>query len=156
MHIHLRLLLYNRLVAQKVCPMHGLSFSNELISQYKGLHCYCDCACLLYSKSINFLPKACIIDIDQQYSGIKVKFVVVYTLPLCQTHWTEPRAMMCNYISISSVSTACWLLAMPKFEICSLFKWMKMISLQVCHAEQLWSLFMVAFWTMFPRPCRSG
>ncbi len=36
--------------------MPGLSFSNELISRDKGLHC--DFACLLYSKLINRLPEA--------------------------------------------------------------------------------------------------
>jgi hypothetical protein len=92
--------------------MHGLSFSNELISQYKVLHCDCDCACLLYSKSINCLPKACIIDIDQQCSDIKVKFVVVYTLPITVKLIGMNSAMTCNYININiSISSANCLLA---------------------------------------------
>ncbi len=41
--------------------MPGLSFSNKLISRNKGLHC--NFACLLYSKLINRLPKARIVEI---------------------------------------------------------------------------------------------
>ena len=54
--------------------MPGLSFSNELISRDEGLHC--DFACLLYSKLLNRLPKARIIEIINSAVIIEMEFVV--------------------------------------------------------------------------------
>ena len=59
--------------------MPGLCFSNELISQDKGLHC--DFACLLYSKLINRLLESRIIKIISSAVAIKMEFVVD-TLPV--------------------------------------------------------------------------
>jgi ribonucleoside-diphosphate reductase subunit M2 len=52
----------------------GLSFSNELISRDEGLHC--DFACLLYSKLLNRLPEARIIEIINSAVIIEMEFVV--------------------------------------------------------------------------------
>ncbi len=54
--------------------MPGLSFSNELISRDEGLHC--DFACLLYSKLLNRLPEARVIEIINSTVNIKMEFVV--------------------------------------------------------------------------------
>jgi ribonucleoside-diphosphate reductase subunit M2 len=52
----------------------GLSFSNELISRDEGLHC--DFACLLYSKLLDRLPEARIIEIINSAVIIEMEFVV--------------------------------------------------------------------------------
>ncbi len=54
--------------------MPGLSFSNELISRDKGLHC--DFTCLLYSKLLNRLPEARVIEIINSAINIEMEFVV--------------------------------------------------------------------------------
>ena len=73
--------------------MPGLSFSNELISRDKGLHC--DFACLLYSKLINRLPTARVINIISSAVNIKMEFVVD-ALPVELIRMNSP--MMCDYI----------------------------------------------------------
>jgi ribonucleoside-diphosphate reductase subunit M2 len=54
--------------------MPGLSFSNELISRDEGLHC--DFACLLYSKLLNRLPEARVVEIINSAVNIEMEFVV--------------------------------------------------------------------------------
>ncbi len=54
--------------------MPGLSFSNELISCDEGLHC--DFACLLYSKLLNHLPEARVVEIIDSAVNIEMEFVV--------------------------------------------------------------------------------
>ena len=52
--------------------MPGLSFSNELISRDKGLHC--NFACLLYSKLLNRLPETHVIEIVDSAVNIEMEF----------------------------------------------------------------------------------
>jgi ribonucleoside-diphosphate reductase subunit M2 len=73
--------------------MPGLSFSNELIRQAEVLHC--DFACLMYSKLVNCLPKACNVDIISSAVDIKMGFVV-NTLPMELIGMKS--SMMCDYI----------------------------------------------------------
>ena len=53
--------------------MHGLCFSNKLISRNKGLHC--DFACRIYAKLINRLPDHCIVKIISNAVDIELEFV---------------------------------------------------------------------------------
>jgi len=71
----------------------GLSFSNELISRDKGLHC--NFACLLYSKLVNRLPESRIVEIIKRAVKIGIEFVVD-ALPIELIGMNS--AMMCNYI----------------------------------------------------------
>ncbi len=73
--------------------MPGLSFSNELISRNKGLHC--DFACLFYSNLNNRLPKKRIFDIINSAVNIEIEFVVD-ALPVELIGMNS--LMMCNYI----------------------------------------------------------
>ncbi len=73
--------------------MPGLSFSNDLISRDKGLHC--NFACLLYSKMNNRLPKKHIFDIINSAINIEIEFVVD-ALPVELIGMNS--LMMCNYI----------------------------------------------------------
>jgi ribonucleoside-diphosphate reductase subunit M2 len=73
--------------------MPGLSFSNELISHDKGLHC--DFTCLLYSKLLNRLPETRAVEIIDSAVNIKMEFVVD-TLPVELIGMNS--SMMCNYI----------------------------------------------------------
>jgi ribonucleoside-diphosphate reductase subunit M2 len=70
-----------------------LSFSKELISHDKGLHS--NFVCLLYSKLINHLPKARVVDIISSAVNIKMKFLV-NTFPIALIGVIS--TMMCNYI----------------------------------------------------------
>ena len=80
--------------------MPGLSFSNELISQDKGLHC--DFACLLYSKLVNQLLELQIVEIIRSAVKIEMKFVVdVFPIELIGMN----SAMMCNLHQILHQST---------------------------------------------------
>jgi len=54
--------------------MPGLSFSNEFISRDKGLHC--NFTCLLYSKLLNRLPEARVVEIIDSAVNIEMEFVV--------------------------------------------------------------------------------
>jgi ribonucleoside-diphosphate reductase subunit M2 len=73
--------------------MPGLSFSNALISQDKGLHC--NFACLLYLKLVNRLPESRIVEIIKSAVKIEMEFVID-TLPVELIGMNS--AMMCNYI----------------------------------------------------------
>ena len=71
--------------------MPGLSFSNELISRDKELHC--DFACLLYSTLVYWLPESRIVEIIKSTVKIEMKFVVD-ALPIKLVGMNS--AMMCN------------------------------------------------------------
>ena len=73
--------------------MPGLSFCNELISCDKGLHC--NFALLLYSKLLNRLPEARVIEIINSVVNIGMEFVVD-ALPIELIGMNS--SMMCNYI----------------------------------------------------------
>ena len=73
--------------------MPGLSFINELISRDEGLHC--NFACLLYSKLLNRLPKARVIEVINSVVNIKMKFVID-ALPIERIGMIS--SMMCNFI----------------------------------------------------------
>jgi ribonucleotide reductase beta subunit family protein with ferritin-like domain len=73
--------------------MPGLSFSNKLICCDEGL--YCNFVCLLYSKLINCLPEAGIINIISSAVDIEMEFIVnALLVQLIGLNLT----MMCNYI----------------------------------------------------------
>jgi ribonucleoside-diphosphate reductase beta chain len=88
----------------------GLSFSNELISQDKRLHC--NFACLLYSKLVNCPPKSCIVEIISSLVNIEMEYVVD-ALPIeligCATIL---NSMPTSYISPSDANIT------TKSEIC--------------------------------------
>jgi ribonucleotide reductase beta subunit family protein with ferritin-like domain len=103
----------------------GLSFSNELISHDKGLHC--NFACLIYSKLTNRLPESCIVEIISNAVDIELEFVVdALPIELIGMNFT----MMCNYIKFC----ADWLLldlgCSRHYKTSNPFEWMEMIHLQ--------------------------
>jgi len=73
--------------------MPVLSFINELISRDEGLHC--NFACLLYSKLLNRLPEARVIEVINSAVNVKMKFVID-ALPIELIGMIS--SMMCNYI----------------------------------------------------------
>jgi ribonucleoside-diphosphate reductase subunit M2 len=105
--------------------MPGLSFSNELISCNKGLHC--DFACLLYSKMNNRLPKKCIFDIINSAVDIKIEFVV-NALPVELIGMNS--LLMCNYIKFCTDQLLIALGCNRYYKIGNPFEWMETISLQ--------------------------
>ncbi len=103
----------------------GLSFSNELISHDEGLHC--DFACLLYSKLLNRLPEACIIEIINSAVIIEMEFVVdAFPVELIGMN----SSMMCNYIKFCANRLLIALGYQRHYKIGNPFEWMEMISLQ--------------------------
>ncbi len=105
--------------------MPGLSFSNELISQDEGLHC--DFACLLYSKLLNRLPEARVIEIINSMVNIKMEFVVD-ALPVELIGMNS--SMMRNYIKFCADRLLIALGYQRHYKIGNPFEWMEMISLQ--------------------------
>jgi ribonucleotide reductase beta subunit family protein with ferritin-like domain len=102
--------------------MPGLSYSNELISHNKGLHC--DFACLLYSKLINRLPEACIVEIISSAVNIEMEFVVdALLVKLIGMNST----MMCNYIKFCADSLLITLGCCRHYKTGNPFEWMEMI-----------------------------
>jgi ribonucleoside-diphosphate reductase subunit M2 len=105
--------------------MPGLSFSNELISHNEDLHC--NFACLLYSKLINHLPKARIVEIISSAVNIEIEFVVdALLVKLIGMNST----MMCNYIKFCADHLLITLGCCRHYKTGNLFEWMEMISLQ--------------------------
>jgi ribonucleoside-diphosphate reductase subunit M2 len=102
-----------------------LSFSNKLISCNKGLHC--NFACLLYSKLINHLPKACIVKVISSAVVIEIEFVVD-ALPVELIGMNS--AMMCNYIKFCADCLLVTLGCCRHYKTSNPFEWMEMISLQ--------------------------
>jgi ribonucleotide reductase beta subunit family protein with ferritin-like domain len=73
--------------------MTSLRFSNKLISQDKGLHW--DFVCLLYSKLINHLPKAPLINTISNAVNIETEFIAgALPVELIRMNST----MMCNNV----------------------------------------------------------
>jgi ribonucleoside-diphosphate reductase subunit M2 len=105
--------------------MPGLSFSNELISRDKRLHC--NFACLLYSKLINCLIETHIIEIISSAVNIEMEFVVD-ALPVKIIGMNS--TMICNYIKFCAdrliVTVGCY----RHYKTGNPFEWMEMISLQ--------------------------
>jgi ribonucleoside-diphosphate reductase subunit M2 len=105
--------------------MPGLSFSNELISRDKGLHR--DFTCLLYSKLLNCLPEARVIEIINSMVNIEMEFVIdVLPVELIGMN----SSMMCNYIKFCANQLLIALGYQRHYKIGNPFEWMKMISLQ--------------------------
>ncbi len=105
--------------------MLGLSYSNKLISHNEGLHC--NFACLLYSKLINCLPKARIIEIISSEVSIEMEFVVD-ALPVKLIGMNS--TMMCNYIKFYTDRLLITLGCCRHYKTGNLFESIEMISLQ--------------------------
>jgi ribonucleoside-diphosphate reductase subunit M2 len=105
--------------------MPGLSFSNKLMSCDEGLHC--NFTCLLYSRLINCLPEAHVINIISSAVNIEMEFVVdALPVKLIGMNLT----MMCNYIKFCANQVLIALGCQSHYKIGNLFDWMEMISLQ--------------------------
>ena len=104
--------------------MPGLSFSNKLISHDEGLHC--NFTCLLYSKLINRLPAARVINIISSAVNIEMEFVVD-ALPVKRIGMNSP--MMCDYNKFCADQLLIALGYQRHYKIGNPFKWMEMISL---------------------------
>ncbi len=105
--------------------MHCLNFSNELIICSKGLHC--DFACFLYSKLINRLPKARIIDIISEAVKSKMEFIAD-ALPIELIGMNS--AMICNYIKFCTDQLLTALGCCRHYKRGNRFEWIEMISIQ--------------------------
>jgi ribonucleoside-diphosphate reductase subunit M2 len=105
--------------------MPGLSFSNELISRDKGLHC--NFACLLYSKLLNRLPEARVIEIINSAVNIEMEFVFD-ALPVELIGMNS--SMMSNYIKFCADRLLIAHGYQRHYKIGNPFEWMETISLQ--------------------------
>jgi ribonucleoside-diphosphate reductase subunit M2 len=103
--------------------MPGLSFSNELISQDKGLHC--NFACLFYSKLVNRLPESWIVEIISSTVKIEMEFVPD-ALPVELIGMNS--AMMCNYIKFCANRLLITLGCHRHYKVGNPFEWMETIS----------------------------
>ena len=105
--------------------MPGLSFSNELISRDKGLHCHF--ACLLYSKLVNQLLESQIMEIIESAVKIKMEFVVdAFPVELIGLNST----MMCNCIKFCTDRLLIAFGCHRHYKVGNPFEWMETISLQ--------------------------
>ncbi len=95
-----------------------------MISRDEGLHC--NFTCLLYSKQLNRLPKARIIEIINSAVIIEMEFVV-NALPVVLIGMNS--SMMCDYIKFCANRL---LIAgyQRHYKIGNPFEWMEMISFQ--------------------------
>lgn len=105
--------------------MPGLCFSNELISRDEGLHC--DFACLLYSKLVNQLSAARIVEIIVDAVTIEQEFVSA-ALPV-ELIGMNSR-LMCQYIEFCADRLLVALGVGKHYHAKNCFEWMEMISLQ--------------------------
>jgi ribonucleoside-diphosphate reductase subunit M2 len=105
--------------------MPGLCFSNELISRNEGLHC--DFACLLYSKLVNKIPAACVVEIICSAVEIKMEFVID-ALPVKLIGMNS--AMMCDYIKFCADRLLLSLGCNRHYKKGNPFQWMETISRQ--------------------------
>jgi len=105
--------------------MPGLCFSNELISRDEGLHC--TFACLLYSKILNRLSQARILEIIHSAVAIEMEFVVD-ALPVELIGMNS--TMMCDYIKFCADRLLLDLGCPRHYNISNPFEWMELISLQ--------------------------
>ncbi len=91
----------------------------------KGLHR--DFTCLLYSKLLNCLPEARVIEIINSMVNIEMEFVIdVLPVELIGMN----SSMMCNYIKFCANQLLIALGYQRHYKIGNPFEWMKMISLQ--------------------------
>ena len=105
--------------------MPGLSFSNELISRDKGLHC--NFACIIYSKLTNNLHDSSIGEIISNAVDIELEFVVdALPAELIVMNST----MMCNYIKFCVDRLLLDLGCSRHYNTSNPSKWMETISLQ--------------------------
>ncbi len=88
---------------------------------------HCNFACLLYSKLINRLPEARVVDNISSTDDIEMEFAA-NTLPVELIGMKS--TMMCNYIDFCANRLLAALGCRRHCKICNLFKRMKMISLQ--------------------------
>jgi len=105
--------------------MHGLTFSNELISRDEGLHC--DFACLLYSMLGNKLPEATIHEIITSAVEIEKNFVCD-AIPVKLIGMNSE--MMSQYIEFVADRLLDSLGVSKIWNTTNPFEWMEMISLQ--------------------------
>lgn len=105
--------------------MHGLTFSNELISRDEGLHC--DFACLLYSMMNKKLTQAQIADIIKEAVDIEKGFVCD-ALPVSLIGMNAD--MMSQYIEFVADRLVVALGHEKIYKASNPFDWMELISLQ--------------------------
>ncbi len=105
--------------------MHGLTFSNELISRDEGLHC--DFACLLYSMLSTKLTQAKIEEIIGDADKIEKEFIIE-SIPVALIGMNSE--LMSQYIEFCAdrliVAVGCEKL----YKTANPFEWMEMISLR--------------------------
>ena len=105
--------------------MHGLTFSNELISRDEGLHR--DFACLLYTHLTNKLPDQIIIDIVTEAVTIEIEFVCE-ALPCALVGMN--KVLMKEYIEFVADHLLGSLGLSKHYRTANPFDWMELISLQ--------------------------
>jgi ribonucleoside-diphosphate reductase subunit M2 len=105
--------------------MHGLTFSNELISRDEGLHR--DFACLLYSKLVNKLPESRVLEIVLEAVKIE-KYFVTESLPVSLVGMNAD--LMSDYISFVADHLLVSLGLNKHFKVNNPFDFMELISLQ--------------------------
>ena len=104
--------------------LHGLGFSNELISRDEGLHC--DFACLIYSKLVNKLPEERICEIMTEAVEIEKEFVRD-ALPVELVGMNS--VLMCQYIEFCANRLLLCLGCQKIYNAENPFDWMINISL---------------------------
>lgn len=105
--------------------MPGLCSSNEFISRDEGLHC--DFACLLYSKLVNQLPEARVLEIICDAVAIECEFLRD-ALPVELIGMNS--SLMAKYIEFCADRLLVALGCSKHFLVNNPFDWMDMISLQ--------------------------
>ncbi|BDA41924.1 Ribonucleoside-diphosphate reductase small chain [Coccomyxa sp. Obi] len=105
--------------------MHGLTFSNELISRDEGLHC--DFACLLYSLLNNKLDKEELLSIVTEAVEIEKEFVCE-ALPVDLIGMN--KTLMSEYIDFVADRLLVALGQDKHYNTPNPFDWMEMLSLQ--------------------------
>lgn len=105
--------------------MHGLSFSNELISRDEGLHT--DFACLLYKHIVNKVSNERIYEIVTEAVSIEHEFVTE-SLPVELIGMNSK--LMNQYIEFVADRLLFTLGAPKYYNVTNPFEWMDMISLQ--------------------------
>lgn len=105
--------------------MHGLTFSNELISRDEGLHC--DFACLLYSKLTGKLEGQRLTDIVVEAVDIEKEFICE-ALPVDLIGMN--KGLMSQYIDFCADRLLVALGAQKHYNTPNPFDWMELLSLQ--------------------------
>jgi ribonucleotide reductase beta subunit family protein with ferritin-like domain len=105
--------------------MHGLTFSNELISRDEGLHC--DFACLLYDMLVNKLTQGKIEEIICEAVRIEKRFVCD-SIPVSLIGMNSE--LMSQYIEFVADRLIDALGYKKIYHSTNPFEWMEMISLQ--------------------------